>query len=69
MQKYKLFSPTDDPVEVFRFLYPQDRKYNSNVMHHPPLQHPLAPTSLVLSISTLMRIYLFDVFNHRHFVV
>lgn len=29
MQEYKLFSPTDVSVEVFRFLYPQDRKYNS----------------------------------------
>lgn len=31
MRKFNLSNPVDDPVEVFRFLYPQDRKYNSNV--------------------------------------
>ena len=31
MKKYKLSGPTDDPTEVIRLLFPQDRKYNSNV--------------------------------------
>lgn len=31
MKKYKLSGLTDDPTEVIRLLFPQDRKYNSNV--------------------------------------
>ena len=31
MKKYKLSGPTDNPTEVIRLLFPQDRKYNSNV--------------------------------------